>query len=122
MKNKTMKKVLTSITIMICSFSFGQTVNGYKLNEIPADYIEIVGASKLLKPMQVSIYVDYGQIAKMKDISKGYVIGEDGKKAPFNGMMGVLNVFSKNGWELDQTLMLTVGGANVAHFILKRKK
>lgn len=120
-----MKIILSIFLISICFISFGQneyTVNGFKLSEIPAEYVEIVGANKsIFKPFQVTIYVDYGQIGKMKDISKGRVLAWDGTQATFNGMMGVVNEFSKSGWELDQTILLSQpSGGSVYHYIFKK--
>ena len=120
-----MKSILSFLVCAICFISFGQQeykVNGFKISEIPADYVEIVGTAKsIFKPFQVIIYVDYGQIGKMKDISKGRVLAEDGTQATFNGMMGVVNVFSANGWELDQTILLSsANGGSVYHYIFKK--
>ena len=118
--------LLLLLTIFISSISFGQneyTVNGFKLSEIPAEYVEIVGANKsIFKPFQVTIYVDYGQIGKMKDISKGQVLAWDGTQAIFNGMMSVVNEFAKSGWELDQTILLSQpSGGSVYHYIFRKK-
>ena len=68
-----------------------RTVNGINLEDIPAKYVEVVSTSKMFKPFQVTTYLDYGQIGKMKDISKGHIIGADGKQVSFNGTIGVLN-------------------------------
>ena len=121
-----MKIILSIFLCTICFISFGQqdyTVNGIKISEIPAEYVEIVGTKKsVFKLFQVSIYVDYGQIGKMKDISKGHVLASDGTQASFNGMMGVVNVFAANGWELNQTILLSsANGASVYHYIFKKK-
>ena len=121
-----MKNIWFIIFCIICFTSFGQqeyTVNGFKLSEIPADYIEIVGTNKsIFKPFQVTIYVDYGQIGQMKDISKGRVLAWDGTQATFNGMMAVVNEFSKCGWEIDQTILLSQpSGGSVYHYIFRKK-
>jgi len=120
-----MKTILSFLVCTFCFISFGQEkykVNGFEISDIPADYIEIVGTSKILKPFKVVIYVDYGQIGRIKDISKGRVFDESGEVASFNGMMGVVNTFSTNGWELDSTILLsTPNGGSVYHYFFKKK-
>ena len=49
---------------------FGQTVNGIKIEDIPVKYIRIVSTPKPFKPYQSVIYLDFGQISKLKEIKK----------------------------------------------------
>jgi hypothetical protein len=117
-----MKKIIfTTIALLSLNFSFSQTVNGFPLNEIPSEYIELVGASKMLKIHQVELYVDYGQISKVSEQKNGWVIGEDGKKMSFNGMMGAINLLSENGWEYVNNYSITAGNTNVYRYLMKKK-
>ena len=96
-----------------------QTVNGFNLEDIPARYIEVVSTAKMFKPFQVTTYVDYGQIGKMKDIRKGQIIGADGKQMTFNGTMGVLNALEKRGFRYLNQYLVTVSNQSVYHTILE---
>lgn len=115
-----MRLSIFSALFFTCFFGYSQTVNGYKLDSIPANYIELVGRSKLFKPFQVNIHVDYGQISKAKEMKKGLVLGKDGKQVIFNGMIGALNLFYKKGWEFRTNYVITMGGDNVYHFLLEK--
>lgn len=117
-----MKTIISTLTILLSlNFSFSQTVNGFALNEIPSEYIELVGAAKMLKIHQVQLYVDYGQISKMSEQKNGWVIGEDGKKMSFNGMMGAVNLLSENGWEYVNNYAIMSGSNNVYRYLMRRK-
>ena len=114
-----MKKLII-ILLFIPFVSFGQTVNGFELEDIPAKYVEIVATSKMLKPFQVTVYLDYGQIQRMKEISKGHIIDKTtGKLYVFNGVMGVLNFFDEKGFKYVNQYTVTAGGANVYHMLLE---
>ena len=114
-----MKNILL-LLFLTASFQVNaQTVNGYKLEDIPAKYVEVVSTSKLFKLFQVTVYLDYGQIGKMKDISKGDILGDDGKKLSFNGTIGVLNALEKKGFKYLNQYLVTDGGKNVYHTLLE---
>lgn len=120
-----MKKILViSIFLLTCILpSQAQTVGGIKISEIPAEYIELVGSSKLLKPLKVTLRVDYGQFGTYKEMmSSGGLLNDDGSLFSVNGMMGAVNLFAANGWELHSTMLLTVGTSNVYHYIMKKKE
>jgi hypothetical protein len=46
------------------------------------------------------VFLDYGQIARIKDIKKGFVLDDDGEKFTFNGIMGVVNLLVTNGYKI----------------------
>tara|TARA_B100000242_G_scaffold265804_1_gene214220 strand:- start:232 stop:585 length:354 start_codon:yes stop_codon:yes gene_type:complete len=98
-----MKKLLLTITLLgsLLSYSQDLTVNGIPISELDAEYIRINAENKLLKPFQAKIYIDYGQIARIKDIKKGYVLDENGKQFSFNGIMGAVNLLTENGYIID---------------------
>ena len=74
----------------------------------------------MLKPFQVTVYLDYGQIQRMKEISKGHIIDKTtGKLYVFNGVMGVLNFFDEKGFKYVNQYTVTAGGANVYHMLLE---
>ena len=113
-----MKKLLL-LLFLIPLMSAGQTVNGFEIEEIPAKYVQIVSTSKMLKTFQVTVYLDYGQIGRMKEIKKGHILGSDGKPFSFNGVMGVLNFFDKKGFKYVNQYSVTAGGSNVYRTLLE---
>ena len=123
---KNLNKVITKKLLILSFFTFSfvqlnaQTVNGFQLEEIPAKYVEIVSTTKMFKAFQVTVYLDYGQIGKMKDIKKGHIIGDDGKSVSFNGTIDVLNALEKKGFKyLSQYVVSGASNASVYHTLLE---
>lgn len=95
-----MKKVtITLLTLLATGVMFGQTVNGIKIEDIPVKYIRIVSTPKPFKPYQSVIYLDFGQISKLKEIKKGMIMNDDGTVKTFNGVMGAINFLSSKGFK-----------------------
>ena len=111
-------KNLLFVLFLVPFVSDAQTLNGYNIEDIPAKYIEIVGTAKLLKPLQVTVTINYGQAAKFSDWKKLQVLGENGKPYPFNGMMGAVNFFSEKGYSLYDAYPISVGNSSVYHYIM----
>lgn len=116
-----MKKIVLILFLTISSISYSQTVNGFELDKIPAEYIMLVGTQKTFKFYQVTLYVDYGQISTSKEAKKGFVLDSIGKRMSFNGMMGAINVFSKKGWEFKDAYPISGGSSTVYHYLMKKK-
>ena len=118
-------KRLILVAVAVCSIlgsTYGQVVNGIKVENIPARYVDVVSTSKLLKPFQVTTYLSYGQISKLKDAwgGKGQLIDEStGAPMSFNGAMGLLNALEKKGFKFVDKYIVTSGSQNVYHFLLE---
>jgi len=109
------------ILSFISLFGKTQTVGGVHISEIDAEYVELLGSSLLLKPFQVQITVNYGQYGSLKEAKDTGLKDSQGNLLRVNGMMGAVNLFAKNGWELHSTMLLTVNNKQVYHYILKKK-
>ena len=96
-----MKKLLFLSLFLASIYSYGQTVNGIALKDLDAKYLRVNAERKLLKPFQVRIYIDYGQIARLKDLKKGFVYDDNGKQYSFNGIMGVVNLLNEYGYRVE---------------------
>lgn len=116
-----MKKLLLIVGMIIFTFSMkAQTINGLELEDIPARYIEMVSQGKAFNIFEVTVYLDYGQIGAMRDISKGRIINkETGKQEDFNGYMGALNYLEKKGFRYVSEYFLTSGNSSVLHILLE---
>lgn len=118
-----MKNFLLILAALISSHVFAQvTIGSVPIEEIDAEYLEIVGQAKMLKLMEVNIYVDYGQVGGIKDIKEGHIKDASGKRIAFNGMMGAVNFFVDYGYELDFAYPLSTGNGMVYHYILKKDR
>lgn len=116
-----MKNFLILFAFSFSIHAFAQvTIGSVPIEEIDTEYIEIVGQGKMLKMMEVTVYVDYGQISGMKDIREGHVKDATGKRKAFNGMMGAVNFFADYGYELDFAYPVSTGNGMVYHYILKK--
>lgn len=109
------------IALFMGLFGNAQTVGGVHISQIEAEYVELVGTASILKPFQVSIVVDYGQFGSLKEAKNIGLMDAEGNIAKINGMMGAVNLFAENGWELHSTMLLSVGNKSVYHYIMKKK-
>jgi len=117
------KKVMLLAALAVSSISFGQIVDGKKISELNAPFIQAVGTTKLMKPFQVTLYLDFGQISKVSETKKGHVYNEStGKLMSFNGMMDVMNMMDKNGYEYVDAYTVSTQGASVYHYIYRKKE
>jgi hypothetical protein len=117
-----MKKFL--VLMVMTAFSvigFGQTINNTPISSLNAEYIEIVGTAKVLKPMEVLIHVDYGQISRISEIKNGWVLDQNGQPLSFNGIMGAVNFFNQYGYVLIETFLVTESSGLVYHYIMKKE-
>lgn len=113
--------------ILLLSFSFNsysQYLNDKPIEELDAEYIEIVGTEKFFKPMEVTITVMFGQVSKLKELPLATLYTDETKmkRYPLNGMLGALNFFSKYGYEYVDSYAVTTGNQNVYHFLLRKVK
>ena len=119
-----MKNIFLILLLSLSFNSYSQYLNEKPIEELDAEYIQIVGTEKLLKPMQVNIRVMFGQVSKLKEVPLATLYTDETKKKryPLNGMMGALNFFSKYGYEYVDAYALTIGNSNVYHFLLRKVK
>lgn len=120
-----MKRVmyLTLLSILIaCLNSKAQTVGSVPVEELEAEYIELLGTAKFLKLYEVTLTVDYGQIGSLKDVKESPVLDKDGKVMTFNGMMHAVNFFANYGYKLQFAYPVTIGNSLVYHYIMQKPK
>jgi len=118
-----MKNLICFIFFLFSVVAHSQFVNGIPLTDLDKTYIRISATTKILKPFQVDLYLDYGQIERIKDINKGYIYEDNSskKRYSFNGIMGALNYFSDLGYELEETYIDNSKGGNLEYnYILKK--
>jgi hypothetical protein len=120
-----MKIKLLSTIILLSFIVFSsvnaQTVNGKPIAEINAEYIQIVGISKLFSK-KVNVNIDFGQVDKMFSAKDTQIKDENGRMTTFNSMIDALNFMSENGYEFVNAYAITISNQNVYHYMLRKKK
>lgn len=119
-----MKKALLA-SIILCSL-FGslkaQTVNDIPVKDIPVEYVQIVGTSKLFSN-KVTIEIDFGQENKLFSSDKDTRVKDaNGKNMVFNSMVDALNFMSANGYDFVQAYAFAKDNQSVYHYLLRKKK
>lgn len=106
--------LLTILSFGFFSFAQAQFVNETPINEIDADYIRIWSDSGPLLSSKITVRVDWGQGGRTPQIT------DDRRRiVSFNGMMDVINMLSKEGFELIQIVRDSKDETEI--FYLKRK-
>ena len=118
-------KKFVSISLFLFFFTLqsnAQYLDGKPLSELDVPYIQMLATSKLLKPFQVTISINYGQVGTMKEVKKQFVYEDESMKKsyPFNGVMGAINHIHKLGYELVNAFPSNAGNQNVYHYYFKK--
>jgi len=115
--------IIIGLLLVVSTISYGQTVNGIKISEIPAQYIDMLVIQKGLSQFKVKIHIEYGQITKFSEIySNGTILSEDGKAVVFyGGSMEAINFMAENGWFYKDAFVVGGAGGSVYHYILEKE-
>ena len=106
-----MKKIFIMLfAIALCAFAYAG--EGKKV------FCQIVGQSNGFTP-KVKISIDYGQ--EMKFGSDNRLVDESGQVIKFNSMIDALNYMGSKGWNFEQAYAITMGNANVYHYLLSKE-
>ena len=97
------------------SFANAQYVNEVPISDIDADYVMIWSDSGPILSTKITVRIDYGQGGRTPQIT-------DERRRPisFNGMLSVLNMMSKNGFELFEIIRSEKD--NQEFYLLRRKR
>ncbi len=106
--------LLTLFVISSISFANAQYVNEVAISDIDADYVMVWSDSGPILSTKVTVRIDYGQGGRTPQIT-------DERRRPmtFNGMLGVLNMMSRNGFELFEIIRSEKD--NQEFYLLRRK-
>ena len=106
--------LLTILSVGCFSLAQAQFVNETPIGEIDADYIRVWSDSGPLLSSKITVRVDWGQGGRTPQIT-------DNRRriVSFNGMMDVINMLSKEGFELIQIVRDSKDETEI--FYLKRK-
>jgi len=117
-----MKKLLISAAAVACfalSAARAQTVNGTRLTDLKADYIE-VSAVKSTFADKLWIKLEYGQ--KVSELNDACIKDDDGKRLEFNSAIDGVNKLKNYGYELFSVYTAQVStDSNRPVYVLKRK-
>lgn len=112
---KTKRLFLTLFLIGAISIANAQYVNEVPIHQIDADYMRIWSDAGPLLSSKITVRVDYGQGGRTPQIT-------DDRRRPvsFNGMIAVLNMLGKEGFELVQIIRDSKDETEI--FYLKRNR
>ena len=112
-----MRKVFLSIlTAIIAIAAMAQS------NEPYMAFVELKGYQKGLFSTKVTVTVDFGQeVSFLKQSKDTKLVDEQGNDIVFNSMVDAMNFMSKRGWDFAQAYVVTDGGQNVYHWLLKKE-
>lgn len=119
-----MKKLIMLLVIMASCFSLqqakAQMVNGVKLSEIRADYLEITAIKRTFSD-KIWISLEYGQ--KVWDLNENtYLTDDNRKEMEFNSALDCVNKMKSYGYELFQVYSVKNDQADGRkYYVLKRK-
>ncbi len=95
--------------LLVVCHSYGQPDQKYV-------YCTIVGTTKVMST-KVTVEIDFGQ--ERSYWSRDRLKDETGKPIIFNSMVDALNYMSDQGWEFVQAYIVTAGGQNVYHYLMR---
>lgn len=110
-------KLLLPILFLLGSISLAnaQYVNDTPIRDLDADYLRVWSDSGPLLSSKITVRIDYGQGGRIPQIT-------DNRRRviSFNGMIDVLNILSKQGFELIEVVRDSKDDSEF--FYLKRKE
>lgn len=106
--------LLTLFILGSLTFASAQYVNEVPVSDIDADYVMIWSDSGPILTSKITVRIDYGQGGRTPQIT-------DERRRPmsFNGMLAVLNMMSRNGFELFEIIRSEKD--NQEFYLLRRK-
>lgn len=117
-----MKKLWITATAVACFGLFSaraQNVNGVRLTELKANYIEISTVSSTFAD-KLWIKLEYGQ--KVSELNDACIKDDDGKRLEFNSALDGLNKLKNYGYELFSVYTKQIDQtSNRPVYVLKRK-
>jgi hypothetical protein len=118
-----MLKILFSLFLSIAFYlnATAQTVNGVPLKDLKAEYVQVIGTTKLLSA-KVSIEIDFGQENKIFKTSDTQLVNADGSRVILNSMVDALNFMHSNGYEFVTAYTVAISNQNVYHFLMRKRK
>ena len=117
-----MKKLLISAAAVACfalSVAKAQTVNGIRLTELKASYIEVSAVSSTFAD-KLWVKLEYGQ--KVSELNDACIKDDAGKRLEFNSAIDGVNKLKNYGYELFNTYTEQIDKDNTRPvYVLKRK-
>jgi hypothetical protein len=99
---------------------FSQSLNNVPIRDIDIKYFEVIATFNQSNTM-TSFELDLGQTNRAFTNKQITIRDQNGIVMKFYSMVDVLNFFSKNGFELDETYTISSGNIHYNHYVLKRK-
>lgn len=116
-----MKKILLSGLLLssVCFGAFAQSTPATATQGTRTEEYCMLMATQKLLSTKVIITIDYGQ--ERKFFSDTRYKDAEGKVQSFNSVIDALNFMNSEKWEFVNAYVITVGGQNVYHYVMKRR-
>ena len=109
-----------SLSLLITSPLFSQTVNDVPIKDIDVKYIEIIGSQRSVSS-KMNIEIEFGQKGNLIGSNNTKIKDENGERVLFNSMVDALNFMDKNGYEYLDSYTTSFNDNSTYHYILKKK-
>lgn len=111
-------KCLALFALLLTTTAVFAQSSGNGTTKQTEQYCLVVGTARLMST-KVNITVDYGQETKFFG-DKGAIKDEAGNLQKFNSVIDALNYMNSQGWEFVNAYVISVGGQNVYHYLMRR--
>ncbi len=96
-------------------------MNGISLQDIDAEYVQIMGSPVLLKN-KINILIDFGQFYNALSNKEQVILDRNGRRMQFNSMIEALNFMSASGYEFVQAYGVSINNNEIEQYYILRKK
>ncbi|TVQ43181.1 MAG: hypothetical protein EA362_11870 [Saprospirales bacterium] len=97
-----------------------QTVNGIPFDKLESEYVLIFGSFRWMSRAPFNVRIDFGFV---ENPPRSYDIkDENGKAVEFSSIVGALNFFTKNGYELVHSSVDVAENTNLYSYLVRRKR
>lgn len=121
-----MKKFLMLLVLMMPSVMMAQEENTLPENddEEITVFAQIMGINKNVLGIgnKLSVEIDFGDEKSFwGNDGRNILIDENGKELKFNSMVDAMNFMGSQGWEYEDSYVITVAQQHVIHWLLSKK-
>lgn len=115
------KFITTLALLFVVSVSYAQTIDDLPIKELNAEFIKIMGYSKLTTGKMI-IDFDYGQKDRLYDRHQAIVRDENKNIIKFESMINALNFMIRNGYDFVQAYSIQTGEQPMMHYLLRKRQ
>lgn len=120
-----MKRLFIIIAILgLAMTSYAQESDTVPAPKTKTVFAQIMGINKNVLGIgnKLSVEIDFGDEKNFwGNDGRNILIDENGKELKFNSMVDAMNFMGSQGWEYEDSYVITVAQQNVIHWLLSKK-